>query len=54
MIMATDIRPIPVVTGEDARRFIEAAERAEQNPHTQKSRLTQEEFNKMMAKAQIV
>ena len=49
--MATEIRPIPVVTGEDAKRFIEAAERAERNPHTEKSHISLEEFNKMMAKA---
>lgn len=30
--MATPIRPIPVVTGDDAVRFVEAAEAAERTP----------------------
>lgn len=51
--MATEIRPIPVVTGEDAKRFIEAAERAEKNPHTEKSSISGKEFDKMMSKAQL-
>ncbi|MBQ6749254.1 MAG: hypothetical protein IJR02_00615 [Bacteroidaceae bacterium] len=51
--MATPIRPIPVVTGEDARRFIEAAEAAERNPHTVELDFSQEDFEKIMVKAQL-
>ena len=51
--MATEIRPIPIVTGEDAKRFIEAAERSEKNPHTEKSSISKEEFDRMMAKAHL-
>lgn len=49
--MALAIRPIPVVTGIDAERFIEAAEAAEKNPHTLDLDISQEDFEKMMAKA---
>lgn len=52
-IMATPIRPIPVLTGEDARRFIKTAEDAERNPHTIELGLSQEDFDKIMAKAQL-
>lgn len=51
--MAIPIRPIPVVTGDDAVRFIEAAERAERNAHTVELAMSQEDFNKIMAKAQL-
>ena len=51
--MATPIRPIPVVTGEDAMRFVEAAEAAERNPHTVELNLSREEFNKIMSTAEI-
>ncbi len=30
--MATPIRPIPILTGEDATRFIDASDAAEMNP----------------------
>ena len=49
--MALAIRPIPVLTGADAEHFIEAAEAAERNPHTMDLDISQEEFEKMMAKA---
>ena len=52
-IMATPIRPIPVVTGDDARRFIEAAEAAERNPHTVELDFSREDFNKIMSSAQL-
>lgn len=51
--MALEIRPIPVLTGADAERFIEEAEAAERNPHTVRLLLSQEDFEKMMAKAQL-
>jgi len=51
--MATPIRPIPVVTGDDAVRFVEAAEAAERNPHTVELEMTREDFNKIMSTAQI-
>ena len=49
--MALAIRPIPVLTGTDAERFIEAAEAAEKNPHIVDLEISQEDFEKMMAKA---
>ena len=51
--MATPIRPIPVVTGADAVRFIEAAERAERNAHTVELAMSQEEFEQIMATAKL-
>ena len=51
--MATPIRPIPVVTGDDAVRFVEAAEAAERNPHTVELEISREEFNKVMSTAQL-
>ncbi len=52
-IMAMEIRPIPVVTGDDAKRFIQKAEQAEKNPHTVKLKISREEFDKMMSKAKL-
>ena len=52
-IMAMEIRPIPVVTGDDAKRFIHKAEQAEKNPHTIKLKISREEFDKMMSKAKL-
>lgn len=51
--MALEIRPIPVLTGVDAERFIEEAEAAERNPHTVELALSQEDFERMMAKAKL-
>lgn len=51
--MAMEIRPIPVVTGDDAKRFIQKAEQAEKNPHTVKLKISREEFDKMMSKAKL-
>ena len=61
--MATPIRPIPILTGEAAERFIrmaEAAERfirmaeaAEKNPHTQESGISDEDFKKFLDKAEF-
>ena len=48
--MATPIRPIPVVTGDDAVRFVEAAEAAERNAHTVE---LDEDFDKIMSTAQL-
>lgn len=52
-IMAMEIRPIPVVTGDDAKKFVEKAERTEKNPHTVKLGITRAEFDKMMSKAKL-
>ena len=52
-IMATPIRPIPILTGEAAERFIRMADAAEKNPHTQKSGISEEEFKKFLAKAKF-
>lgn len=46
-----EIRPIPIVTGDDARKFIERAERAEKKPYTVKLGITRAEFDEMMSKA---
>ena len=51
--MATPIRPIPVVTGEDDVRFLEAAEAAERNAHTVELEMSCEDFNKIMSSAQL-
>ena len=52
-IMAMEIRPIPIVTGDDAKRFIQKAEQAEKNPHTVKLKISREDFDKMMSKAKL-
>ena len=49
--MALPIRPIPDVTGEDAVRFIEAAEAAERNPHTIQLNMSYEDFRHIMDNA---
>lgn len=46
--MALEIRPIPVITGEDAERFVARAEASEKNPHTVQLSLTREDVRKMM------
>ena len=51
--MATPIRPIPVVTGDDAVRFVEAAEAAERNAHTVELDMSREDFDKIMSTAQL-
>ena len=51
--MATPIRPIPVITGSDAYRFVEAAQATESNPHTVELELTREDFNKIMSSAKL-
>lgn len=51
--MATPIRPIPVVTGDDAIRFVEAAEAAERNAHTVELEQSREDFDKIMSTAQL-
>jgi len=51
--MATPIRPIPVVTGDDAVRFVEAAEAAERNAHTVELEMSREDFDKIMSTAQF-
>lgn len=44
-------RPIPIITGDDAARFIEEAERVERNPHTEPLEMSEEEFEKIMKNA---
>ena len=51
--MALEIRPIPILTGSDADRFIAEAEAAERNPHTIELEMSQEDFDKIMEKAQL-
>ena len=53
-IMALPIRPIPILKGKEALRFIEAAEAAEQKPFTMKSTISRADFRKMMAKSQLL
>lgn len=43
----------PVVTGDDAVRFVEAAEAAERNAHTVELEMSREDFNKIMSTAQL-
>lgn len=52
-IMATPIRPIPILTGEAAERFIRMADAAEKNPHTKKSGISKEDVKKILAKAKF-
>ncbi len=51
--MALEIRPIPVLTGSDADRFIAEAEAAERNPHTIELEMSQADFDKIMSKARL-
>ena len=51
--MAPPIRPIPVVTGDDAVRFVAAAEAAERNAHTVELEMSREDFDKIMSTAQL-
>lgn len=53
IIMATPIRPIPILTGEAAERFIRMADAAEKNPHTNKVGISKEEVKKILAKAKL-
>jgi len=48
--MATPIRPIPTLYGEDAKKFVEAAEAAERNPHTIDVGMTREEARRIWNK----
>ena len=52
-IMATPIRPIPILTGEAAKRFVRMADAAEKNPHTKKSGISKEDVKKILAKAKL-
>lgn len=49
--MATPIRPIPILRGETAQRFIQRADAAEKVSHTQDSGISKEDFKKVLAKA---
>ena len=51
--MATPIRPIPILTGEAAERFIRMADAAEHNPHTQDSGISDKDFQKFLKKAKF-
>lgn len=51
--MALEIRPIPVITGDDAERFLARAEAAEKNPHTVELSIKREDFRKMMSSAKL-
>ena len=51
--MALEIRPIPVVTGDDAKKFVEKAERAEKKPHKVRLNVSRAEFDRMMSKAKL-
>lgn len=52
-LMKTPIRPIPILTGKAAERFIRLADAAEKNPHTQPCGISKEDFEKILAKAQL-
>lgn len=49
--MALAIRAIPTLTGENAERFIAAAEATEKNPQKVKLRVSREDVHKMMEKS---
>ena len=51
--MAMEIRPIPVVTGDDAKKIFEKAERAEKKPHTVRLNVSRAELDRMMYKAKL-
>ena len=52
--MATTIRPISVVTGDDVVYFVEVAETAERNGHTvELEMMSREDFDKNMSTAQL-
>lgn len=51
--MALEIRPIPVITGDDAERFIAQAEAAEKNPQKVELSMSRDDFRKMMSAAKL-
>ncbi|MBO4550311.1 MAG: hypothetical protein J5733_06240 [Bacteroidaceae bacterium] len=51
--MATPIRPIPILTGEAAERFIRMADAAEKKPHTLDSGISDKDFQKFLKKAKF-
>lgn len=53
MFMALEIRPIPVLTGEDAQRFVDRAEAAERNPQKVELSMTRDDIRKMMSTAKL-
>lgn len=50
-MMTTPIRPIPILTGKAAERFIRLADAAEKTPHTQPSGISKADFEKILSKA---
>ena len=50
--MALEIRSTPVLTGEDAERFIREAEENERNPQRRKLLLSCENIDRMMERSQ--
>lgn len=51
--MALEIRPIPVITGDDAERFMAHAEASERNPRTAKLSISRKDFRQMMLTADL-
>ena len=52
--MATPIRPIPILTGEAAERFIRMADYAQRHPHKREiSSISEEDFQKFLKKAKF-
>ena len=51
--MATPIRPIPILTGEVAERFVRMADAAQKKPHTKRSGISKEDVKKILAKAKL-
>lgn len=51
--MALEIRPIPVITGDDAERFVARAEASEKNPHTVELSVSRKDFRQMMSTADL-
>lgn len=51
--MALEIRPIPVITGDDAERFVSQAEAAEKTSKKVELSMTRDDFRKMMSTAKL-
>lgn len=51
--MALIIRPVPTLEGDEAQRFIKAAEKAYKNRHTVDMSKYRDEYKKILKKAKI-
>ena len=51
--MALEIRPIPVITGDDAERFVAREEAARKNPGRAELSMTRDDLRKMMSSTKL-